>query len=72
MKTLLSTTKENIAPLHRYNRDSKRKIRLDELRQYDLSVPLVSGVKPVIPYDEAFEIMLEALAPLGEDYIDTL
>ena len=40
--------------------------------QYDMSVPLVSGVKPVIPFEKAFEIMLEALAPLGEDYIDIL
>ena len=37
---------------------------LDELRQYDLSVDLVKGVKQDIPYDEAFEIMLTSLAPL--------
>jgi oligoendopeptidase F len=71
-ENLISTTKKNIAPLHRYNQIRKEKLGLDELRQYDLSVPLVSGVKPVIPFDKAFEIMLEALAPLGEDYIDTL
>ena len=37
-----------------------------------MSVPLVSGVKPVIPYDEAYETMLKALAPLGEEYLNTL
>ena len=50
----------------------KEKLGLDELRQYDMSVPLVSGVKPKISYEEAYETMLKALAPLGEDYLQIL
>ncbi|WP_342430749.1 oligoendopeptidase F [Neobacillus sp. FSL H8-0543] len=71
-ENLISTTKENIAPLHRYSQLRKEKLQLDELRQYDMSVPLVKGVKQVIPYDEAFETMLKGLAPLGEEYISIL
>ena len=71
-ENLITTTKNNIAPLHRYTQIRKEKLGLDELRQYDMSVPLVSGVKPVIPFEKAYEIMLEALAPLGTDYINTL
>ena len=71
-ENLITTTKSNIAPLHRYTQIRKEKLGLDELRQYDMSVPLVSGVKPVIPFEKAFEIMLQALAPLGTDYINTL
>ncbi|OIK11333.1 oligoendopeptidase F [Bacillus sp. MUM 116] len=71
-ENLIQTTKNNIAPMHRYTRIRKEKLGLEELRQYDLSVPLVSGVKQVISYDEAFEIMCKALAPLGENYINIL
>ncbi|MDW2877825.1 MULTISPECIES: oligoendopeptidase F [Bacillaceae] len=71
-ENLIQSAKENIAPMHEYNRLRKEKLKLDELHQYDLSVPLVSGVKQEIPYEEAYEIMLKALAPLGEDYVQTL
>ncbi|MCA1038468.1 oligoendopeptidase F [Bacillus infantis] len=71
-ENLIQSAKDNIAPMHEYNRLRKEKLKLDELHQYDLSVPLVSGVKQEIPYEEAYEIMLKALAPLGEDYVETL
>jgi oligoendopeptidase F len=69
---LITSTKENISPLHQYSKIRKEKLQLEELRQYDMSVPLVNGVKKVIPYEEAYDLMLKGLAPLGEDYIETL
>ncbi|WHY64533.1 oligoendopeptidase F [Neobacillus sp. SuZ13] len=71
-ENLIKTTKQNIQPLHRYSRIRKEKLILDELRQYDMSVPLVSGVKQVIPYEEAYNTMCKALSPLGEDYVNIL
>ncbi|WP_160722824.1 oligoendopeptidase F [Bacillus sp. USDA818B3_A] len=71
-ENLIQTTKENIAAMHQYSRIRKEKLNLDEIRQYDMSVPLVSGVKQVISYEEAYETMLKALAPLGEDYLTIL
>jgi oligoendopeptidase F len=71
-ENLISTTKNNITPMHQYSRIRKEKLGHDELRQYDLSVPLVKGVKQVIPYEDAYETMLKALAPLGEDYLSIL
>lgn len=71
-ENLIQTTEQNLATLHRYTSIRKEKLQVDELRQYDLSVPLVKGVKPVISYEKAFETMLEALSPLGEEYINIL
>ncbi|WP_071394920.1 oligoendopeptidase F [Bacillus tuaregi] len=71
-ENLIATTKKNIKPLHRYTQIRKQKLNLDELHQYDMSVPLISGVKPVISYEEAYDTMLKALSPLGEDYIQIL
>ncbi|MEH7237446.1 oligoendopeptidase F [Bacillus sp. JJ1562] len=71
-ENLIETTKKNIGAMHKYVQLRKEKLGLDELRQYDLSVPLVSGAKKDISYDEAFETMCKALSPLGDDYIQTL
>ncbi|TXC93026.1 oligoendopeptidase F [Metabacillus litoralis] len=71
-QNLISTTKDNIDSLHQYTKIRKEKLAVDELRQYDLSVPLVSGVKQVISYEAAYDIMCKALAPLGEEYVKTL
>ncbi|MCK6256297.1 oligoendopeptidase F [Fictibacillus sp. KIGAM418] len=71
-ENLIATTKENIKSMHRYTEIRKEKLGLDELRQYDLSAPLVKGVKLDIPYQEAYETMVKALAPLGNDYVERL
>jgi oligoendopeptidase F len=71
-ENLIRATKKNITPLHRYSEIRKTKLQLDELRQYDMSVPLVKGVKQVIPYEEAYETMIKAMAPLGEEYVSIL
>ncbi len=71
-ENLIETTKKNIGAMHKYTSIRKEKLGLEELHQYDLSVPLVSGAKKDISYEEAFETMCKALAPLGEDYIYAL
>ncbi|KSU85920.1 oligoendopeptidase F [Fictibacillus enclensis] len=68
-ENLIRTTKENIGSMHQYSALRKEKLGLDELRQYDLSTPLVAGVKLDISYEEAYQTMLKALAPLGSDYV---
>ncbi len=69
---LIAATKQNIAPLHTYSKIRKDRLKLNELRQYDLNMDLVDEVEQQIPYDEAYEIMLQALKPLGKEYIKTL
>ncbi|MGE6256632.1 oligoendopeptidase F [Heyndrickxia sporothermodurans] len=71
-ENLIETTKKNIAPLHRYSEIRKEKLGIEELHQYDLSVPLVQDVEQEIPFDTAYDIMIKALAPLGEEYTKTL
>ncbi|MCM3760812.1 oligoendopeptidase F [Alkalihalobacillus oceani] len=71
-ETLIETTKANIEPMHEYIRLRKELLEVEQLKPYDLAVPLVSGVKEEIPFDEAFEIMIDSLAPLGADYQQTL
>ncbi|HWO95252.1 MAG TPA: oligoendopeptidase F [Bacillus sp. (in: firmicutes)] len=69
---LIESTKQNIKPLHDYMKIRKQQLGVEELRAYDLSVPLVSGMRQEISYDEAYDIMLKSLQPLGEEYVQTL
>ncbi len=59
----------NLPLLHRYVKLRKKVLGLDELHMYDLYTPLVKDVKMEITYEEAKEIILKGLAPLGEEYI---
>jgi oligoendopeptidase F len=45
-----------------------RKKILGELNMYDLYVPLFEDVGLKLEYDEAYQMVIDALRPLGEDY----
>ncbi|MCM3322008.1 oligoendopeptidase F [Cytobacillus kochii] len=65
---LISTINDHLHLLHRYVKLRKKVLQLDELHMYDLYTPLVKDVKMAITYDEAKKLMIEGLAPLGEEY----
>lgn len=69
---LIDTVHTNLPMLHRYYSLRKKVLKLENLRHYDVYVPLVSGVSRKTPYNEAVEIIRQALAPLGSEYTDTL
>ncbi|MDP4104467.1 MAG: oligoendopeptidase F [Bacillota bacterium] len=69
---LVKTVNENLPLLHRYIKLRKKVLGLKELHMYDLYTPLVKDVKMEIKYDEAKEIVLKGLAPLGEQYLQVL
>ncbi len=69
---LIDTVNNNLDQLHRYVELRKKILGLDELHMYDLYVPMVSEYKMIIPYDKAVDTVLKGLAPLGEEYINTM
>ena len=69
---LISVVHEYLPDLHRYILLRKRVLGVDELKMYDIYVPLVKLPKKEIPYEEAVEIMKAGLAPLGEEYVSQL
>jgi oligoendopeptidase F len=69
---LVSTVRENLAPLHKYYSLRKEILGLKDLRHYDVYVPLVKDVKQITPYNDAVAILKHALSPLGEDYTSIL
>ena len=68
--TLLETVNGRLDLLHRYTALRKDVLNLDSLEVYDTYTPL-SGEPPLtFSYEEAQEIVLEALKPMGEDYLE--
>ncbi len=69
---LIQAVHENMAPMHRYVALRKKLLGVDELHMYDLYTPIVADADVTIPFEEAKETVLKALAPMGEDYLRML
>ena len=69
---LIDCVHKNLAPLHEYYALRKKVLGVNELRHYDVYVPLVKSVETKTSYDEAVEICRKALSPLGTEYTDRL
>mgnify|MGYP005760474019 FL=1 len=69
---LIQAVHQGFPAMHRYMRLRKQLLGVDKLHYYDIYTPLVPDQDEQIPFEQAKEIALEALAPLGEDYLDML
>ncbi len=69
---LVKTVNDNLPVLHEYYELRRRALKVDELRHYDVYVPIVGTVKVEHSWDRAVDVISEALAPLGEEYVTTL
>ena len=69
---LIESVRKNVAPLFRYYELRRRVLGLSELHVYDTYVPLVSEIETDISFDDAITDVLASLAPLGEEYVETL
>lgn len=66
---LISAVDENLDTLNRYVDIRKKYLNIDEMHMYDLYVPITSNFDMKITYEEAQDIILKALKPLGEEYL---
>ncbi|HSW73162.1 MAG TPA: oligoendopeptidase F [Chlamydiales bacterium] len=65
---LIAAVKKHIQPLHKYLKLRKKALGVEELRVYDLYIPIVSDIDWEMDYKEASQTILEAFAPLGAEY----
>ncbi len=65
---LVETVHDNLGPLHRHAELKRRHLGVDDLRMWDLYTPLAEGEPPEIAWEDAKEHVVEAVAPLGEEY----
>ena len=67
-KNLLDSVNANLPLLHRYFKDRKKILGVKTLHMYDIYTSLVEDAEIRVDYEEAFRIVKEGLAPLGEQY----
>lgn len=71
-KNLIDAFNRSLPSLQRWASIKKRVLNLNELHPYDSYTSLFPGVQKQYTYDEAKQIVIEALKPLGEEYITAL
>ena len=69
---LIQSVRANLKPLFKYFDFRRRVLGLDELHHYDTYVPLVPQIQTRFTFDEAIEMVLQAVAPLGKEYVEVL
>jgi len=69
---LVDNVNKNLSAFHRYLKIKKRMMGVDTLKYLDLYAPVVKDVDLKYSYEEASKIVLEALKPMGKDYVATV
>ena len=65
---LLDAVNESLPTMHRYIKDRKIILKLDEQHMYDIYAPLVADAEMKLSYEQACDLVVEGLKPLGEEY----
>lgn len=66
--TLIQTVGQSLPLFHRYLQVRARALQIEELHLYDVAAPVGTEITATLSYQQACEIIVEALAPLGEGY----
>ena len=66
---LVESVHKALPVMHEYIALRKKILGVDELKMYDVYVPMVEMPEKEIPFTEAVDIAMEGLAPLGEEYL---
>lgn len=69
---LISAVRESLPAVHRYLDVRRRKMGLDQLHHYDTYVPILNKIQKHHSWDQAVDVILQALRPLGEEYTGVL
>ena len=69
---LIESVHRGMDKMHRYVALRKKMLGVDELHMYDVYMPMVADFDRKYSYEEAKELSLKALAPLGEEYLSVV
>ena len=65
---LIKAVDSGLPSMHRYIADRKKILGYDKQYFYDIYAPLVDGVDVKYTYEEAYDLVIKGLAPLGREY----
>ena len=70
--SLIEAVHRNLPAVHKYYDVRRRAMKLDDIHQYDTYVPILADLEVHYPWDEAVDVVIESLEPLGGEYRETL
>lgn len=71
-ENLIASVRRHLPDMYRYVQLRKKMLGVDQLHFYDIYAPLTGGSSRHYTYEEARQMLLEAVKPLGEDYVSTV
>ncbi len=71
-ENLIASVSDNLKNLHEYVALRKQALGFEKLHMYDMYMPIVPNAECTYEYDDAFNIVVEGLAPLGAEYRELL
>ena len=71
-QSLITNVNKSLPSFHRYLNIKKRMMGVDTLKYLDLYAPVVKDVDLKYSYEDATKIILEALKPMGTEYVATV
>lgn len=69
---LIESVNANLSVLHRYLTLKKQLLKLDKFRYEDIYASAIPAVEKLFTYEEAQDIILNSMKPLGEEYNNIL
>ena len=65
---LIKSVHRGLKTMHKYVSVRKKVLGVNKLHMYDVYAPLVDDAEMKLDYEDAFKLVKEGLAPLGEEY----
>lgn len=69
---LISSVNNALPLLNDYINEKKKILKLKDMQMYDVYVPIVEGAELQLEYEDAYDLVVKGLAPLGEEYSELL
>lgn len=69
---LIDSVHNHLPAVHRYFELRRRKMKLKDIHHYDTYVPILNNIKKKHTWDEAVDVIMDAMIPLGPEYCDVL
>ena len=69
---LIETVKDALPTLHKYIAEKKKALGVETMYMYDMYVPTVEGAELKLEYEDAYNLVVDGLKPLGEEYTNLL
>ncbi len=71
-ENLITAVRDSLPSVHHYLEVRRRSMKLKDIHHYDTYVPILSDLEKRHTWDEAVNVVIESLAPLGSEYTSVL